>query len=97
MVRTEVGAIQGDALSGQEIDQPLGYGLVVLHSIEATGDPGLVRDHHQSESGVTEEGEGLQSPRQQGDALRVRKVSHFFDDGAVPIQEDGRPKGRAGR
>ena len=50
MVGAEMGGVHRNAPTFQFLIQPLGHRVVIVQTIKAPGDPGLVRDHDQGEA-----------------------------------------------
>jgi hypothetical protein len=61
----------------------------VIEGEEAAANAGLVGNDEEFEAGLAQTAQGRRRAGKEDDLLRAAEVFSFFDQGAVPIEEDG--------
>ena len=89
-----VRAVQDGPLAGQLAAQLLVDRPVVLLREVPSSDSGLVRDKHDGVPGGPETTHGARRTVEEPNRGRIRQVVTVLDEGAVPVEKDGRAEGR---
>ena len=89
MVRTIVVRVDVRAALGQKVGHFPVHGVDHVLGEETASHARLVRDEHDRQTGPVEHADRVNRPRKELDPFGTIEVTHFLDDGAVAVQEDG--------